>query len=108
MQEKYGSWEEFVEQSTGVDGEAVAIRFAEDGTETLNEGDNLQVDQDGTKFEVRDVQTDEEGNVVGGTGLFNKYAGAKDRAATNVQTLRFEMTPENIRPANFSGNHGFS
>ena len=103
MQEKYGSWEEFVEQSTGVDGEAVAIRFAEDGTETLNEGDNLQVDQDGTKFEVRDVQTDEEGNVVGGTGLFNKYAGAKDRAATNVQTLRFEMTPENIRPANFFG-----
>ena len=102
-EESTETWEEFVEKSLSVDGEAVALRFSEDDTETLNDTDNLQRDKDGTKFETRDMRLDEEGNVVGGSGLFNKYEESKSKGRTDTKVIgvRFEQSPDLARSTDF-------
>jgi hypothetical protein len=97
------TWEDYVKEQTGIEGEAVGVRFFEDDNETLNKTDNVQETRDNTRFETRDIKTNKEGQVTGGTGLFNKYreSNNKGRVDTQVRSLLLDASPELSRSANF-------
>ena len=100
------TWEEFVEKSLSLEGGAVSVTYTEDGENVnfLDETENIETDK-GVQFETRDIRTDEEGIVVGGTGLFNNYekSRGKKRIDTKVTEIRFEQGPDIVRQADFFG-----
>ena len=99
-------WEAFVEESIAEDGTAVGIRFSENGEPVnyLDETTNILQDKGGLQHEIRDVRLDEEGGLIGGTGLFNNYQQSKEKAdvETTVDELRFER-PGIARPTDLVG-----
>ena len=93
------TWEQVVEKELSDAGSAVEVTYTvdknplhkvvpEDTPNTRKEG--------GQTFERRDVVTDEEGNLVGGTGLFNTYEGFKNQKRKNVTVskIKLEMNPD--------------
>ena len=101
-------WEAFVEESIAEDGTAIGIRFSEDGKPVnyLDETTNILQDKGGFQYEIRDVALDEEGGLIGGTGLFNNYQQSKKKAdvKTTVDELRFEgPSPRIARPTDLVG-----
>jgi len=93
------TWEQVVEEKLSDAGSAVEIEYTVDN-EPLHKvvpEDTPNTRKEGEKtFERREVITDEEGNLVGGTGLFNIYEGFKKQKRKNVVVLsiKLEMNPD--------------
>tara|TARA_R110000796_G_scaffold28438_1_gene77821 strand:- start:12341 stop:17821 length:5481 start_codon:yes stop_codon:yes gene_type:complete len=103
-------WEAFVQKSLSQEGDAVGVRYTEDGVNMrfLDETTNIRQDENkpNMQYEIRDVEIDESGepfNIASGTGLFNNYENSvtNDSVVTNVSEIRFEQSPDIIRSSDF-------
>ena len=83
-------WETFVEEESSEGGTAIGIRFSENGEPVnyLDETTNILQDEEGFQHEIRDVELDEEGGLIGGTGLFNNYQQSKEKADVKKEADR--------------------
>jgi len=98
------TWEQYVEEVTGIDGEALGVRFQRNDVNVLESTDNvLDVGQTGNLFEARDVEIEGEADIVEGSGLFNKFEESKQRGGTTeVDAVLIEGAPERMAPNTFS------
>ena len=103
-------WEAFVQKSLSQEGDAVGVRYTEDGVNMrfLDETTNIRQDENkpNMQYEIRDVEIDASGepfNIASGTGLFNNYENSvtNDSVVTNVSEIRFEQSPDIIRSSDF-------
>ena len=91
-------WKQFVDRETGEAGTAVEITYTVDGKElheVMPEG-SPNIRKDDKDFEQRNVVTDEEGVLTGGSGLFDNYEKAKrdKRKRVVVKDVRLEHNPD--------------
>ena len=97
------TWEQYVEEVTGRDGEALGVRFQRDGVNILESTDNvLDIGQTGNLFEARDVAIEGEADIVEGSGLFNKFEENKQQGGTTeVDAVLVEGSPDRMAPNTF-------
>ena len=93
------TWEQVVEERLSDAGSAVEITYTVDNEplhKVVPEDTPNTRKESGQTFERRDVVTDEEGNLVGGTGLFNTYEDFKKQKRKNVAVskIKLEMNPD--------------